>query len=257
MIKSVVGTRDNSIMFLKRTRVAHSETCVKGCGVAPRGLLRYNSMHRLDMPRYRCRSYDGLSDRALTGAVGTVRRTWPSGVALAWKRVLENLGTRSAGVAMVASILALSPLEFNESAYAVSGGGGMGTSLAFKDFSGQDMTGKNFNKADMRGIDLTNANLEGDQMFGAICADAKFNGANMRYVDLESADLEGADLSDAILEGAMLTNTQFKKLVSIEGADFTDALIRRDVQKGLCELPTATGTNSKTGVSTRESLNCD
>jgi len=170
--------------------------------------------------------------------------------------VLEALCT-TATIATAASVLALTPIGAVDNAYAVSGGGGMGTSLAFKDFSGQDMTGKNFNKADMRGVDLTNANLEGDQMFGAICADAKFNGANMRYVDLESADLEGADLSDAILEGAMLTNTQFKKLVSIEGADFTDALIRRDVQKGLCQLPSAKGTNSKTGVSTRESLNCD
>ena len=141
--------------------------------------------------------------------------------------------------------------------HAVSGGGGMGTSLAFKDFSGQDLRGKNFNKADMRGIDLTGATMEGDQMFGAICADAKFVGTNMRYVDLESADLEGADLTNAVLEGAMLTNTQFKKLKSIEGADFTDALIRRDVQKGLCALESAKGTNPETGVSTRESLNCD
>jgi hypothetical protein len=41
---------------------------------------------------------------------------------------------------------------------------------------------------------------------------------------------------------------------SIAGADFTDALIRRDIQQGLCKL--ADGTNPVTGVTTKESLGC-
>lgn len=230
------------------SRVVHLETC-------PLQTPRSLSISRVRHYDRRIISHSHSSNRVSVECekIGGARNTQ---VVKRFEGILETLCT-TATIATVASVLNFAPMGSVETAHAVSGGGGMGTSLAFKDFSGQDMTGKNFNKADMRGIDLTNANLEGDQMFGAICADAKFNGANMRYVDLESADLEGADLSDTILEGAMLTNTQFKKLVSIEGADFTDALIRRDVQKGLCQLPSAKGTNSKTGVSTRESLNCD
>lgn len=40
---------------------------------------------------------------------------------------------------------------------------------------------------------------------------------------------------------------------SIEGVDFTDALIRRDVAKALCKI--AAGTNPN-GTDTRESLVC-
>lgn len=160
----------------------------------------------------------------------------------------------------------------------------MATSMAFKDLSGQDLRKSKFTKADLRGVNFSGANLEGVPMFGAICVDAKFVGANLRGTDLESVDLEGADLTNAVMEGALvrrltivllhllrymdlkisspwrpvhmlqLTNAQFKFVKSIEGADFTDALIRKDVMMGLCKL--AKGVNPETGVSTAESLNC-
>ena len=43
----------------------------------------------------------------------------------------------------------------------------------------------------------------------------------------------------------------------ISGADFTEASMRQDVQKDLCKRSDAKGTNSATGVDTRESLMCD
>lgn len=170
-----------------------------------------------------------------------------------WVTSRNNVG---GAVLSMAAFLGSVMLTMESPVYAVSGGGGMGTSLSFSDFSGQDLSRKNFNKADLRGANLTGTSLEGAQMFGAICSEAKFVGANLRYADLESADLEGADLSNAVLEGAMLTNTQFRAIKSIEGADFTDALIRKDVAKALCGLESAKGTNPETGVDTRESLNC-
>ena len=114
----------------------------------------------------------------------------------------SHILTRLAGgMVLAGSVLVLNAYT----AHAISGGGGMGTSLSFKDFSGQDLKRKNFNKADMRGINLTGADLEGSSLFGAILAEAQLEKANLRYADLELADMEGANLKDAVLEGAMVS----------------------------------------------------
>ncbi|KAL6774562.1 CPLD61 [Auxenochlorella protothecoides x Auxenochlorella symbiontica] len=162
------------------------------------------------------------------------------------------VGIARAALAMSASVL----LAFGHTqpAHAVSGGGGMGSSLAYKDMSGQDLRKAKYNKADLRGADFSGSNLAGVPMFGAICVDAKFVGTDLSAADLESADLEGADLTNAVLQGTLLTNAQWKRVASIEGADFTDALIRKDVEASLCRL--AKGTNPTTGTDTRESLHC-
>lgn len=50
--------------------------------------------------------------------------------------------------------------------------------------------------------------------------------------------------------------TLFEGVKDIEGSDWTDTQLRKDQQKYLCNHPTAKGTNSVTGVDTRESLMC-
>ena len=42
--------------------------------------------------------------------------------------------------------------------------------------------------------------------------------------------------------------------VIIVGADFTDVIIRRDINADLCKL--ASGTNPRTGIDTKDSLMC-
>lgn len=62
-----------------------------------------------------------------------------------------------------------------------------------------------------------------------------------------------ADLSDARLEGAIVSSTIFDN-VTIVGTDFTDTIIRKDINDYLCSI--ASGTNPTTGVETRDSLLC-
>ena len=91
-------------------------------------------------------------------------------------------------------------------------------------------------------------------MFGANLAGASFVGADLSLVDLGQANLEGANLTQANLSGAIMSSARFDENTIIEGTDFTDVIIRRDINASLCKL--AKGTNEKTGIVTSESLNC-
>lgn len=51
-----------------------------------------------------------------------------------------------------------------------------------------------------------------------------------------------------------ITPSLFANRVNIENADFTDAVMRKDVQKDLCKI--AKGTNPVTGEDTKTSLAC-
>lgn len=126
--------------------------------------------------------------------------------------------------------------------------------LANSDFSGQVLTDSEFDFADLKNSNLSHTDLRGVSLFGAKMQFANFEGADMRYATLDTARFTKANLTNAILEGAFAYRTDFSG-ATIDGADFTDVVLRQDTEKQLCEV--ATGTNPVTGRNTRDTLFCD
>ena len=121
------------------------------------------------------------------------------------------------------------------------------------DFSGQDVSGTSFAGADLQEANLEGVNLEGSILTQASFIDANLKGSNLREVFGDRVDFSNADLSDTIFADSILTSSHFYN-AKIEGADFSGAMIDRFQVVEMCKQ--ATGTNSQTGITTKESLGC-
>jgi len=121
------------------------------------------------------------------------------------------------------------------------------------DMHGRNLQQQEFLKADLEGFDLSGADLRGAVFNNSNLQKANLSGADLEDVVAYASRFEGADLRDAVLRNGMLMQSHFRD-ASIEGADFSDAVLDLPERKALCAR--ANGSNSRTGIATRDSLEC-
>ncbi|NJL86573.1 MAG: pentapeptide repeat-containing protein [Leptolyngbyaceae cyanobacterium SM1_1_3] len=125
--------------------------------------------------------------------------------------------------------------------------------LQGQDFSGQQLRTAEFSNANLESTNFSGADIRGAIFSGSTATDTNFKGADLTDAMLDFAVFTRADFRDAVLVETLWLQSSFDQ-VDITGADFSDAILDGVQVKMLCAI--ASGTNSKTGTATRDSLGC-
>ena len=129
-------------------------------------------------------------------------------------------------------------------------------------------------RSDITGYDFHGEDLHLSSIAGAIARDADFSdvdlhGTTLTLSDLKGSNLNGINLTDTLSDRVNFQKTDLRNAVlinmiasgssfagaQIDGADFTFAILDSEDQRNLCKI--ADGINPTTGVSTRDSLECN
>ncbi|MEO0947884.1 MAG: pentapeptide repeat-containing protein [Cyanobacteria bacterium J06641_5] len=126
--------------------------------------------------------------------------------------------------------------------------------VAGTDFAGQDLHEAEFANETLQGANFSEANLSFAVFNATDLREANWHGVNFANGMAYLSNFNGADLTDGIFTDALFLQSVFDKNTNITDADFTNASIDRFQVSKLCDI--ASGQNSQTGASTRESLGC-
>lgn len=124
------------------------------------------------------------------------------------------------------------------------------------DYSGKDLTDQYYTKGSVKRAKFVNSNLAGVTLFGADLTEADFTGADLTNANIGQCNLTGTIFTNANLSGAIVSGANMDDVGNIDGSDWTDVIVRKDVNDKLCAKG-PTGENPVTGNPTAMTLFCD